>query len=275
MGRPDYRRSPETRIPRSATLSRWLLAALLIWTPLRVTARDNPYDAFAKIIRPFVRLLAVRVSGEDRAVHLVGKVDDVTGFTPDLKGVSLDLSLEYPDKMLIVAPLMGEVVTICRQGTTIWIYPGSKLKELLAQPEIVEKLPEPNRKFKLAPLGLPLPEKELAFLPALFEVTDGGDGNLEGVICQVLDVKLMPALRKSLKAEEWSARLWINPDGQLVKLILQRGKSAAAINFSLIQFERHMPPATWVPGKDQEGDVFLVPPARYDQLIRAIFGERK
>jgi hypothetical protein len=41
-----------------------------------------------------------------------------------------------------------------------------------------------------------------------------------------------------------------------------------------LQFAKTLPPETWAPTKEEEADTLIVPPARYDQLMRAMFGER-
>ena len=85
----------------------------------------------------------------------------------------------------------------------------------------------------------------------------------------------MSELRRSLKAEDWAVRLWVNPENRPARVLVQKGDSAASIVFSTVDFQVRLPPTTWAPEKGQEGDVFLVPPVRYDQLMRAIFGERR
>ncbi len=48
----------------------------------------------------------------------------------------------------------------------------------------------------LGPLVLPVPQKELVFLPVLFQVADKGTEKVIGEPCRVLDVQLMPQLAK-------------------------------------------------------------------------------
>ncbi len=256
-----------------ASLRIALAGAILLAFILPAAARENPYDIMAKVLTPLLGVFSEKGKG-DRAVSLSLRVEEATGLPTEVAGAQADLAIESPDRLRVSAPLLGPRVTLCRQGKTIWVHPGSALKALLESPEIASKLPEPNRDFKMKPFKLPIPTKHLVFLPALFQVRDAGDETIDGQPCQGIDVQLMSELAKSLKVADWSAILFVDEKVRPVRLTLVRDETRLVLRFDKVDFARSLPPETWAPNAQEAADVLIVPPARYDQLLRAMMGER-
>jgi hypothetical protein len=230
-------------------------------TPLR--AAENAYDVFGKAIAPFVALFSKEAA--NRALKADLRIVDAAKLHPALAGQTAHLSVESPDKLLLRAPVLGREITVCRNDQDIWAAPGSAVEAILAEVD----LPKPPKKYKLGKFELPISEKQLVFLPALFQVTDEGVAMVDAQSCRVLHVKLMRELAHSLGVEEWAARVWVRPDYKPAKLELEGPKGGAVLAFDKLEFSQSLSPQTWAPAPDQT-DVTHLKPARYKQLLDAV-----
>jgi len=246
------------------------LLALALWLAAPAArAAENKYDVLAKLLMPFANLLAERSHNPQRAVRLSARLETMTDLPPALAGARAELALEYPDKFHLRAPILGEVLTLCRNGQKLWVAPGSRAVALLHAASADRKLPPPDPKARLAPFRLPVPEKQLVFLPALFRVEDGGSEALDGRACRVLGLQLVPELESSLKTPGWSGRVWVGEKGVPARLVLQRADWEMSVRFDRVEFSKSLPPATWQPEAAESADVQKLTPAQYFQLLGA------
>jgi hypothetical protein len=251
------------------TLRLVLLAALLAAPPVS-RADDNRYTVLGQVLMPFANVFVKNTKNPNRALQLSGRVELMTGLPPALVGSRAELALEYPDKLRIRAPVLGEEVTICRRGQEVWAYPGSRVKALLEAANAGKKLPKPDPKAQLPPFALPVPESQLVLLPALFQVKDVGAEELDGAACRVMDLFLMPELAKSLPRKDWAARVWVRDDKTPGRLSIARPDWQFAFRFERVTFSKKLPPETWKPTAEEAADVLKLDPARYTQLIEAL-----
>ncbi len=245
---------------------------LLAAFAMKAGAVENAYDVLGKVLLPLAQVLAESPKTPNRAVKLSFRLEGATGALESAAGEAAQLKIEVPDHLKFIAPWGGEQVTLVRRGPELWAFPGGRLKALLADPAMVKHLPPPDPKFKLQPLHLPIPEKQLAFLPVLFSVRDGGMSALDGEECRVLDVGVTPALSKSLAMREGTtARLWVGDAYRLAKLQLQTGETSVVLQVAEMKLLRTFPKEEWLPTPEQSSDVLLLSPVLYDQLWRGIF----
>lgn len=238
-----------------------LAFVLVLTAPLR--AAENPYDVFGKTMAPFVALFSKEAT--NRAMTAELRIVDAAKVHPALAGQTAHLSVESPDKLLLRAPVLGREITVCRNEQDIWAVPGSAVEAMLDQVE----LPKPPKKYKLKKFELPIPEKQLIFLPVLFQVTDEGEAMVDGQRCRVLHAKLMSQLEVSLKVVGWTARIWVRADYKPAKLQLEGPKGGAVLAFDKLEFSPSLPAETWKPAPDQT-DVTHLKPVRYKQLLDAV-----
>jgi len=210
------------------------LAAVLVVlaAPSRARAQENAYDVLGKALVPIASVFAFdpteQVSGSDTETtghalmldaHLVGE----TTLPPALQGQAAHLALQAPDQLLVQAPIAGQLLTVCRDGDSLWATPGSQIQALLDQ-AAAAATPKKKKKNKAAellrPLALPIRKNMLVFLPILFQVADGGFEPVGSQQCRVLDVQFMPQLAKSTHTQDWTARLWVAPDYSIVQFTL-------------------------------------------------------
>jgi len=246
-----------------------LLAALLL-PPGLARAEENRYDVLGKLLVPFANVFAKNTRNPDRAMLLTGRLELLTGLPPALAGLSVELAVQYPDKLRLRAPVLGEELTICRHGQEVWAYPGAKAAALLDAASAGRKLPKPDPSVRLAPFALPIPEKQLALLPVLFQVKDVGVASLDGEPCRVLDLFLMPELARSLREKDSAARVWVRGDGKPARLSVARAGWQIAVRFDRVEFSKTLPPETWQPTSEQAVDVLKLDPARYGELLGAL-----
>ena len=233
-------------------------------------AADNRYDLLGQMLLPFVNVFAKATTNPNRAVQLTARLEQMTGVPPALIGSKAELALEYPDKVRLRAPVLGEDVTICRRGQEVWAYPASKLQPLIEAAAAAKKLPKLDKKFRLEPFALPIPERQLVFLPVLFQVNEIGSESLGGESCRVLDFFLMPELAKSLKAKDWAARVWARPNAKPARLSVAKGEWNVVVRFEQVEFSPTLPPSTWEQTAGQAGDVLQLDAPRYQQLLESL-----
>lgn len=240
-----------------------ILALLSLGAPLQ--AAENAYDVLGKTLAPFLNLFVSDSANPNRAMSADLQIVDAEKLHPALTGQTLSLAVQSPDKLRLRAPVLGQEITICRNGQDIWAVPGSQVKTLLDEIE----LPKVAKKYKLRDFELPIPAKQLVFLPVLFQVADEGMQNVDEQPCRVLAVKLMPELAHSLNVEDWTAQLWVQADYKLARIKLVTPQGGATLAFSKLEFSPSLPAATWQPASEQT-DVMHLTPVRYKQLLDAV-----
>jgi hypothetical protein len=233
-------------------------------------AAENRYDLLGQMLLPFVNVFAKATTNPNRALQMTARLEQMTGVPPTLIGSKAELALEYPDKVRLRAPVLGEDVTICRRGQEVWAYPASKLQPLIEAAAAAKKLPKLDKKFRLVPFALPIPEKQLVFLPVLFQVNEIGAEPLDGENCRVLDLFLMPELAKSLKAKDWASRVWARPNAKPARLSVAKGDWNVVVRVEQLEFSPTLPASTWEPTAEQAADVLQLDAPRYQQLLESL-----
>ena len=249
---------------------RLVLLAALFTPSVFLCAEENRYDVLGKVLMPFANVFAKSTKNPNRAMLLTGRLELMTGLPPALVGARAELALQYPDKLRLRAPVLGEELTICRNGQEVWVYPGTKAAALLAAATNGKNLPKADPTALLPPFALPIPEKQLALLPVLFQIKDVGAESLDGEPCRVLDLFLMPELAKSLREKDSAARVWVRGNGTPARLSVARTGWQIAVRFERVEFSKTLPPETWQPTAEQAADVLQLDAVRYEQLLGAL-----
>ena len=69
----------------------------------------------------------------EHALVLDAHLIEASKLPPELQGQSVHVALMTPDAVLVQAPIAGEILTVCRDGDSLWATPGSKIQSLLEQ----------------------------------------------------------------------------------------------------------------------------------------------
>ncbi len=209
--------------------------------------RENPYDVIAKIFQPFIGVLLTESNAKNRAAEIELEMVDVGGRLPaQMEGAVFKGSVQFPDKVRLDAPVMGETFTVCRQGDEVWATPGGKMEFLISKFQVVPKQTPPLA----TPVYLPITAQQAIFLPALFSVArpDVAEiDELRGETCRVITVKLMSGLAENLNAGDFEARLWIAAGHRLRRVEVERADFSVTVDVRSMKFVPSLPASTWDP----------------------------
>jgi hypothetical protein len=248
-----------------------LMALAWLAAPGRATAQaENPYDVLGKALMPIANVFAPDANGQPVAHGLVldAHLLEASKLPPELQGEAVHVALMTPDKLLAQAPIAGQMLTVCRDGDALWAMPGSKIQALLDEATAAGTPGKKKKKSKaakiLGPLVLPVTQKELVFLPVLFQVADAGMETVGSQPCRVLDVQLMPQLAKSLHAEDWTARIWVGADYGIVQIALTGPDWSGKVAIDKLEFPGDLPETVFQP---QGTDVLRLTPEQFLGLM--------
>jgi len=252
--------------PRRLLCALTLLAAAAPAGAQTAAPRDNPYDVIGKVLQPFWSILLVDSKTANHAAQMTIRMSGVSGRLPkQFEGATLKAAVQFPDKLKLEAPVMGEQFTVCRNGDEVWATPGEKVRFLLDQFKIK---PDPLKK-KSTPLTLPVTAQQAVFLPALFSIK-GADvaevDSLGGEDCRIITGGLMPELGKVTKSEDFQARLWVAAGYVPRRVDIIRRDFTATVDISDLRFSPTLPEATWqVPAGAT--DVYRTTPEYLEQVL--------
>jgi outer membrane lipoprotein-sorting protein len=226
---------------------------------------ENRYDIVWKMLKPFFSVLLEGGQSPDKAASFHMTMTEVTGRLPkDFNGATLDAAVQFPNKVKLTAPVLGEQVTVCRNGNDVWAVPGEKIEYLLKQ--FAGKLPAPTKK-KDTPLFIPITAQQAVFLPALFTFEEGKQfEDLNGEKTRVITGGLMPELGKVTKAEDFRATMWV-AEGYIPRQIkITRRDFTATVTIEDLKFQPKLPGKTWLPPEGAT-NVYHTTPEVLEQLL--------
>ena len=213
--------------------------------------RDNPYDVIGNVFSPFWSVLLADTKSPNKACTMTIEMVEVSGRLPkQMTGASLQAAVQFPDKVKLQAPVLGEQITVCRNGDKVWAYPGAKVEFLLNR---FKGKPPPTKK-KNTPIYLPITPQQAIFLPALLFTVTRPDvaeiQNLNGEDCRVISAGLMPELARSAKAEGFRAKMWVAPGYLPRRIEITQPDFVAVTDIKDLRFSPSLPAATWQPPVD-------------------------
>jgi hypothetical protein len=208
--------------------------------------RDNPYDVIGKVFSPFWSVLLADTKSPNKACTMTIEMAEVSGRLPkQMAGASLQAAVQFPDKVKLQAPVLGEEITVCRNGDNVWAYPGAKVEFLLKR---FKGKPPPTK--KKTPIYLPITPQQAIFLPALFTVARADVAEVEtfnGEECRVISAGLMPELARAAKAEGFRARMWVAPGYVPRRMEITQPDFVAVADIKNLKFSASLPASTWQP----------------------------
>jgi len=226
------------------------LAVILLAKPVSAQQeppRDNPYDVIGKVFQPFWSVLLADTKAKNKAASLTIEMGAVTGRLPkQMSGATLEAAVQFPDKVKLTAPVLGEQITVCRNGDDVWAYPGQKVEYLLKQ---FKAKPMPTKK-KGTPLFLPITAQQAIFLPVLFTISNADVAEvdtLNGEDCRLITAGLMPELAKAAKAQGFKARMWVAPGYIPRQFEITQPDFTAIAMIKNLAFSPSLPASTWQP----------------------------
>ena len=251
------------------------LAASLSAHAQTAAPRDNPYDVIGKIFQPLWGVLLADTKSPNRAATLAIELAEVSGRLPaNMKGASLSAAVQFPDKVRLEAPVLGEQFTVCRNGDEVWATPGSKVEFLLSQFHVKPKI---NQQKLTTPIFVPVTAQQAIFLPALFSILRPDVAEVEplnGEDCRVLTAGLMPELAKATKAEDFQGRIWVAPGYLPRRLEVTRKDFSAVFDIQNLKYSPALPASTWQPPSGTT-DIYRTTPAMLEGLLYIVMNSLK
>jgi len=262
------------RAPMYRPILLLLLAATLPLHAQQGVPRDNPYDVIGKIFQPLWGVLLADTKSANRAATLTLEMTDVSGRLPaNMKGATLKAAVQFPDKVRLEAPVLGEQFTICRNGNEVWATPGSKVEFLISQFKV-----KPKKNLKLTtPIFVPVSAQQAIFLPALFSIVRADVAEVEtlnGEDCRVLTAGLMPELAKATKAEDFQGRVWVAPGYLPRRMEVTRKDFTAVVDIRDLRFVPSLPASTWQPPEGAT-DIYRTTPEMLEALLYIVMNSLK
>jgi outer membrane lipoprotein-sorting protein len=226
---------------------------------------ENRYDIVAKVFSPFFSVLLTGGASANKAASFHMTMKDVTGRLPkEFNGATLEAAVQFPDRVKLTAPVLGEQVTVCRNGDDVWATPGAKMEYLLKQ--FAHALPKPTKKTN-TPLFLPITAQQAVFLPAMFVLDDGKVfDDLNGEQVRVISGGLMPELAKATKGEDFRAQMWVAAGYVPRQIKITRRDFTATVTFDQLTLAPKLPADTWLPPQGAT-DVYHTTPEVLEQLL--------
>ena len=232
--------------------------------PLTSAPLENRYDVLSKMITPMAGVLLGGNQTTDRALTLKATVDQVAGRLPKMiEGGTFTAKIEYPGRIRVEAPVMGETLTVCRNGNQVWAVPGSKIQFLLGQ----FKQKPPLQPKNPAPLQLPFTAQQAVLLPVLFQLEHTQEvADIGGASCRVISGGLIPEVAKAANAEDFSAKLWICSEYTPKRIDIRRSDFAMSFLIGELSYAPQFPASTWLPPEGAK-DIYQCDAAKLEQLL--------
>lgn len=243
----------------------FLAIALVFPLQAQDAPTENKYDIVSKVFRPFWSVLLVGGKDANKAASFRMVTTEVSGSLPkEFVGATLEAAVQFPNKVKLSAPVLGEQVTVCRNGNDVWAVPGEKVEYLLKQ--FGGRLPKPTKKAD-TPIFLPVTAQQAVFLPALFVLDDAKQfEELDGVQTRVISGGLMPDLAKVTDAEDFRATMWVAAGYIPKKVQIVRRNFTMTVAIEDLKFAEKLPAKTWQPPEGEE-DVYRTSADVLEQLL--------
>jgi outer membrane lipoprotein-sorting protein len=228
-----------------------LLTAWVAVLPAR-GAEGTPYDVFGRALAPIAAAVFGSPDGSNGAMVAECLVKNGTGPLAAAIGTRFRLAVQSPDRFRIDVVREGAAapLTACRDGNQLWAVPAEPMTALAQAAGLDTTKTGPDTTSPpLIPLALNA--QMLAFLPLVFEVKDLG---LEDSPPRrrVLEFGLLPQLRETLQAADFTGRAWIGEDYRPSRLVIDSAGYSLELEIEKIEFADRLPDTAWQPAEGVE-----------------------
>jgi hypothetical protein len=241
------------------------LAALALIIGLSLTAQRAWGDDAPT---PRDRLIAAITRWADLIEGATPQADTLTahialtrsaGLTDGIANAGADIAFQSPDRLRIAATAGDFKITGGRDRQTIWVDEISKKFAVLGKPGVPLFQAEPNRldTTRVGPFVMPVSRLKLMMLQYMLDVTSAPAQTIDGVRCDVLAIKLLPAAEQIVGATSGHGKLWIRQtdglparvtyaDDDKVDIQIYATQITRAVNFTppVVRMCRRPPSAT-------------------------------
>lgn len=261
--------APHSMVRRGACK---ILTALLAMAAVSSAgAADGPaYDVFGRALAPIAAAVFGSTDGKSSAMVAECLVQEGTGALAPAAGTRLRIAVQAPDRLRVDVVRGGTSgpLTACRDGKEFWAVPVEPMTALAQAAGLdTDAAPADTASAPLIPLGLNA--QMLAFLPLVFDVKDlGSEGNPARQ--RVLEFGLLPQLRESLHAGEFTGRAWIGEDDKPARLKLTTPQGDVDLVIEKLDFADQLSPTAWQAPAGQ--DALRLPASALNGLFGQMIG---
>ena len=255
-------------------LGLWLLSSVsarAAGAPPVPSASPTPSarDALRQLVEPVVDAFSRHPDGPSRALTMHWRVAEATAQRPEFRDTRLTFLCQAPDKVLFQFIALDTVVTLCRNGQTVWMSPADRIAPLLAQVE--QKPPTSDDREPLAPIRLTIPTKLFWVFFYLISVQDAGNAPLGPLTCRRLDLRPPEA-----KKGEY-LRLWVNKADpvKIARVEFIGPDSRASLDVEDERMSVSIPAASFEPDDAQRANLLNVPVERFRPLMTLLGKEEE
>jgi len=144
----------------------------------------------------------LEVTSPRRTARTTLEVLKSDGLPKYFAGAKLELAISPPDRIRLTTLVDKARFVLGRHGDEAWIWTEQKQFGVVGAPGIPRFSARPGSidETELAPLALPLPREQLALLPALCEVQELEQAEVDGAACRVLRATALPTARAMFRA---------------------------------------------------------------------------
>jgi hypothetical protein len=247
------------------------ILALFLAVPSGYAAEGQIYDVFAKALAPIASSVFGGAAGQPGAMVVECTVGEATGRLAAANGMKMRLAVQAPDHLRVDLAYNGMLLTACRAGKELWATPAAPMRSLAQAAGIdVGKSAPDSTSPPLIPLALD--PQMLVFLPVVFDVKDLGMEDINGTAHRGMQFGLMPELKKSIKAEDFDARAWINTEFQPRRVTVEGADYSLQVEVDKISFAPQFPPTVWQPAENQ--DVLRLPASALNELFEKMLAQK-
>ncbi len=254
---------PHTRTRRAAC--KILAGVFLLCGNPWAHAADGPvYDVFGRALAPIAAAVLGSANSPSRAMVLECTVKNGTGPLAPAAGTRLRLAVQAPDRFRVdvVREGLPGPLTACRDGKELWATPAEPMEALAkaAGFDTANKTPDETSP-PIIPIALDA--QMLSFLPLVFDVKDLGKE--ENPPQRVLEFGLLPQLRESIRAQEFTGRAWIGADDKPTRLVLAMPLGEIDLQIDKLDFADNLSAAAWQPPEGQQA--LRLPASALNELL--------
>lgn len=243
----------------------------------RAEAKGEAWNLLWKTLEPLAAMLTDHPLEGKRAIEARFECVEAPGFPKGFPGSEVEVVFQPPDRAMVrVKPgpnppgvLQGAFLAwwekgaaVGRKGQTLWAYPGSLAEGWL---RTMAPLPKPDKKFRFQDFRVPIPAKQLVFLPALLEMEDLGE-NGDG---RKLRIRLIPEVREQVGTGNGFAEVTMAEDGSPARIAVEDGDFRVGVKVLAWKYSGGLPDTAFLPG-ESDTDVLRVNAAQFSQIAAAL-----
>jgi hypothetical protein len=176
------------------------------------------------------------------------RITKADGLPSDVAGATLELALQAPDHLGLVARVNNQTYAVCRDGQELWVHLPEKNFGVIGKPGLVRFAEDPSSidTTVLAPLKLPVNLTQLQLALMLASMEAGPQETLEGVPCDVIRVKLPDQATALLKLPPAKVELAVRQADRFpARLRYADGKLDVEVVFERPQLVEAWPESNW------------------------------